>query len=78
MNRASLDRVSRTGTTQIIDWIDRSELTVETLASPKHRKIILKVHVPKRNVTPLFWVDLTFEWYKDVMVFRVFIVIIFI
>ena len=32
----------------------------------------------KRNGTPLFWVDLTFEWYEDVMVFRVFIAIIFI
>ena len=32
----------------------------------------------KKNVTPLFWVDLTFEWYEDVMVFRVFIAIIFI
>ena len=28
----------------------RSELTVETLASPKHGKTTLKVHVPKRNV----------------------------
>ena len=26
-------------------------------------------------MTPLLWVDLTFEWYKDDMVFRVFIVI---
>ena len=42
----------------------KSELTVETLASPKHGKITLKVHVLKRNVTPLFWVDLTFEWYE--------------
>ena len=32
----------------------------------------------KTNVTPLFWVDLTFEWYEDDMVFRVFIVIIFV
>ena len=55
----------------------RSELTVENLASPKHGKIIPKVHVPKRNVTSLFWVDLSFEWYEDVTVFRVFIVIIF-
>ena len=31
-----------------------------------------------RNVTPLFWVDLTFEWYEDAMVSRVFIVIIFV
>ena len=29
-------------------------------------------------MTPLFWVDLTFEWYEDDMVFRVFIVIIFV
>ena len=27
----------------------------------------------KRNMTPLFWVDLTFKWYGDDMVFRVFI-----
>ena len=27
----------------------RSELTVETLASPKHGKIILKVHVPNKR-----------------------------
>ena len=32
----------------------------------------------KRNMTPLFWVDLTFEWYEDDMVFRVFIVITFV
>ena len=31
----------------------------------------------KRNVTPLFWVDLTLEWYENDMVFCVFIVIIF-
>ena len=30
----------------------------------------------KRNMTPLFWVDLIFECYKDDMVFRVFIVVI--
>ena len=29
------------------------ELTVEAFASTKNAKIILKVHVPKRNVTPL-------------------------
>ena len=29
-------------------------------------------------MTSLFWVDLTFEWYEDDMVFRVFIVIIFV
>ena len=64
----------------------RSELTAETSASPKHGKIIftkvLLTKVPacpkqKRNVTPLFLVDLTFEWYEDDMAFRVFIVIIF-
>ena len=55
----------------------RSELTIETLASHKHGKII-KFHEPKRNVTPLFLVDLTFERYEDIMVFRVFIVIIFV
>ena len=44
----------------------RSELTIETLASPKHGKIIKE----KRNMTPLFWVDLTFKWYEDDMVFR--------
>ena len=32
----------------------------------------------KRNVTPLFWVDVTLEWYEDVMVFHVYIVIIFV
>ena len=32
----------------------------------------------KRNVTPLFLVDLTFEQYEDAMVFHVFIVIIFV
>ena len=32
----------------------------------------------KRNMTPLFRVDLTFEYYEDVMVFRVFVVIIFV
>ena len=33
----------------------------------------------KGNVTPLFWVDLNFELYEDAMVlFRVFIVIIFV
>ena len=26
----------------------------------------------KRNMTPLFWVDLTFEWYEDHMVLRVY------
>ena len=55
----------------------KSELTVETLASLKHGKIIPCAN-QKRNVTPLFWVDLTFEWYEDVMVFRVFIVVIFV
>ena len=42
-----------------------SELTVETMASPKHGKIIQKVHVPNKKETwlPLFWVDLTFEWF---------------
>ena len=32
----------------------------------------------KGNVTLLFWVDVTFEWYEDGMVFCVFIVIIFV
>ena len=32
----------------------------------------------KRNVSPLFWVDLNFEWYEYVMVVCVFIVIIFV
>ena len=32
----------------------------------------------KRNVTPLFWVDLTFKKYGDAMVLCVFIVIIFV
>ena len=32
----------------------------------------------KRNVTPLFWVDLTFEWYEDVMGFCIFIAVIFV
>ena len=32
----------------------------------------------KRNMTPLFWVDLIFECYKDAMLFRVFIVVIFV
>ena len=41
-------------------------------------KMIIKFHVAKRNVTPSFWVDLTFEWYEDAMVFRVFFVIIFV
>ena len=27
-------------------------------------------------MTTLFWVDLTFQWYEDDMIFRVFIVII--
>ena len=56
----------------------RSELTVETLASPKHGKII-QIPCPKhkRNMTPFFWVDLSFEWSEDDMVFRVFSVIIF-
>ena len=36
------------------------------------------VHVPsKRNMTPLFWVDLTFESYEDDMVFGVFIIFLF-
>ena len=54
------------------------------MVSPKHGKIIFisltKVTTrvkQKRNVTPLFGVDLTFEWYEDDVVFRVFIVIIF-
>ena len=29
----------------------------------------------KNNGTPIFWVDLTFEWYEDAMVFYVFIFI---
>ena len=35
--------------------------------------------IPKqnRNMTPLFWVDLSFEWSEDDMVFRVFSVIVF-
>ena len=43
----------------------RPELTVETVASPKHGKIIRKVHVPNKKETwlPLFWADLTFEWF---------------
>ena len=43
----------------------RPELTVETMASPKHGKIIRKVHVPNKKETwlPLFWADLTFEWF---------------
>ena len=58
----------------------------ETLASPKHGKIIFTkvllklLYVPiKRKTlsTPLFWADLTFEWYEDDMVFCAFIVIIF-
>ena len=32
----------------------------------------------KRNVIPFFWVDLTFEWYEDVVVFCMFIVVIFV
>ena len=36
----------------------RSELTVETLASPKYGKIIRPWPKQKRNMTALFWVDL--------------------
>ena len=32
----------------------------------------------KKKATPLLLVDLTFEWYDDAMVFRVFIVVIFV
>ena len=32
----------------------------------------------KRNMTPLFWVGVTFELYEDDMVFCVFIAIIFV
>ena len=31
----------------------------------------------KRNMTPLFWVDLTFEWYEDDMVFRSLLLLLF-
>ena len=45
--------VSMIGTCSWKPWTStkfvRSELTVETLASPKHGKIILKVHVPNKR-----------------------------
>ena len=30
------------------------------------------------TMTSLFWVDLTFEWYEDAMLFHVFIAITFV
>ena len=55
---------------------DRLELTVKPLAPSKHEKIILKsMSQNKKNMIPLFWVDLAFEWYEDIMVFRVLIFI---
>ena len=52
------------------------KLTVKILALSKHGEIILKLCPrQKKNVTLLFCVDLTFEWYEDVIVFRVFIFI---
>ena len=40
---------------------------------------IIQIPCPKhkRNMTPFFWVDLSFEWSEDDMVFRVFSVIVF-
>ena len=35
-----------------------------------------ELHVPiKREVTPLFWVDLIFEWYEDAIVFLISLVL---
>ena len=48
----------------------RSELTVETLASPKYGKTIRLWPKQKRNMT--------FEWYEVDMVFPVFVVINFV
>ena len=56
-----------------------SELTVETLASPKHGKIIFTkalLHVSNKRETWLLCFEWIFEWYEDDMVFCVFIVII--
>ena len=59
----------------------RSEFTVET-SGKYEKKSENNTKSPftkqNRNVTSLFSVDLTFEWYEDTMVFRVFIVIIFV
>ena len=56
-----------------------SELTVETLASPKHGKIIFTkalLHVSNKRETWLLCFEWIFEWYEDDMAFCVFIVII--
>ena len=58
----------------------RSELEVETLASPRYGKIILKFmsQTKEKHDCLVLSRSLTFEWYEDDMVFRVFIVIIFV
>ena len=50
----------------------RSELAVETLASPKYGKIILKFmsQTKEKHDCLVLSRSLTFEWYGDDMVFR--------
>ena len=46
----------------------------KNFGSSKHGETILELRFKqKKNVSPLFCVDMTFEWYEDVMVFHVFI-----
>ena len=58
----------------------RSELAVETLASPKYGKIILKFmpQTKEKHDGLVLSRSLTFEWYEDDMVFCVFIAINFV
>ena len=57
----------------------RSELAVETLASPKYRKIILKFmsQTKEKHYCLVLSRSLIFEWYEDDTVFPVFIAINF-
>ena len=58
----------------------RSELAVETLASHKYGKMILKFMSQKKEKHDCLFLSrsLTSEWYEDGMVFRVFIAINFV
>ena len=58
----------------------RSELAVETLASPKYGKIILKFMSQTKEKHDCLVLSryLTYEWYENGMVFRVFIAINFV
>ena len=61
-----------------VDEVCQVRINSRTFGSTQTwENITSSCHKQKRNVTPLFWVGLTFECYEDAMVFHVLIIIFF-